>query len=93
MVDDDNLLNSRTKLWYQVNVGGELRKVMPHEMLHFKGSITLDGLVGVPTMEYLKSGIENAGSAEKFVNNFYKNGLQTKGLIQYTGQLDEPAIV
>lgn len=91
MVDDGNVLNSKTKLWYQVNTGREIVKVMPHEMLHFKGSVTLDGLVGIPTMDYLRGTIENAGSAGKFINQFYKNGLQTKGLIQYTGTLDDAA--
>lgn len=91
IVDDVGLFNHKTKLWYQVNVGGEMRKIPAHEMLHIKGSVTLDGLIGVPTMEYLRGTVENAASAGKFINNFYKNGLQTKGLIQYTGSLDEAA--
>lgn len=91
IVDDIGLLNSKTKLWYQVSAGSELRKIPAHEMLHFKGSVTLDGLIGIPTLEYLRSTVENAASAGKFINNFYKNGLQTKGLIQYTGTLDEAA--
>lgn len=91
IVDDVGLFNHKTKLWYQVNVGGEIRKIPAHEMLHIKGSVTLDGLIGVPTMEYLRGTVENAASAGKFINNFYKNGLQTKGLIQYTGSLDEAA--
>lgn len=86
------VLSLRTRMWYEVDLGGgQKRKVMPDEMLHFKGSITLDGLVGVRTMDYLRCSVENAGSAGKFLNNFYKEGLQTKGLIQYTGSLDEPA--
>lgn len=91
IVDDVGLFNHKTKLWYQVNVGGEMRKIPAHEMLHIKGSVTLDGLIGVPTLEYLRGTVENAASAGKFINNFYKNGLQTKGLIQYTGSLDESA--
>ncbi|MFB6473013.1 phage portal protein [Paenibacillus glucanolyticus] len=91
IVDDVGLFSHKTKLWYQVNVGGEMRKIPAHEMLHIKGSVTLDGLIGVPTMEYLRGTVENAASAGKFINNFYKNGLQTKGLIQYTGSLDESA--
>ncbi|SLJ98186.1 MULTISPECIES: phage portal protein [unclassified Paenibacillus] len=89
IVDDINLLNTRTKLWYQVNVGGKLVKIPEHEMLHVKGSVTLNGLVGVPTLDYLHSAVENAASAGSFINNFYKNGLQTKGLIQYTGKMEE----
>src|SRR5690606_5986726 len=61
------------------------------EMLHFKNGITLDGLVGVPTLDYLKSTVENSASSQQFINNFYKQGLQVKGLVQYVGDLDEKA--
>lgn len=91
IIDDAGILNSKTKLWYRVNAGGEMRKIPMHEMIHVLGSVTLDGLVGVPTMDYLRGTVENAASAGKFITNFYRNGLQTKGLIQYTGTLDEPA--
>lgn len=95
MVDDVNFLDGTiwtgTKLWYEVTVGAEKRKVMPHDMLHFKGGITLDGLMGVSPIDYLKSTIENGASANKFINNFFKQGLQVKGLIQYIGDLDEKA--
>jgi HK97 family phage portal protein len=92
MVDDVGLFNGKYKLWYEVDVGkGETRKLMPDEILHFKGSITLDGLVGIPTLEYLQSTIENAAASNQFINNFFKQGLQVKGLIQYVGDLDEDA--
>ncbi|WP_438445898.1 phage portal protein [Gorillibacterium sp. sgz5001074] len=85
-------LSSRTRLWYEVDVGnGEKRKLMPDEVLHFKGSITLDGLIGVHVLDYLRCTVENAAAAGKFINNFYKQGLQTKGLVQYTGSLDNTA--
>ncbi|ULO10271.1 phage portal protein [Paenibacillus sp. 19GGS1-52] len=86
------IVSSQTRLWYEVDVGnGEKRKLLPDEVLHFKGAITLDGLIGVRTMDYLQTTAENAASAGKFINNFYKQGLQVKGLVQYTGTLDEGA--
>lgn len=96
IVDDGGVLgesiSNRSKLWYEVDVGkGQKRKVMPDSMLHFKSGITVDGIAGISPLDYLKSTLENAASAGKFINNFYKNGLQTKGLIQYSGSLDEPA--
>ncbi|HDR5665633.1 phage portal protein [Bacillus anthracis] len=90
-IDDVGLLNSKTKMWYVVNTGGQQRVLKPEEILHFKNGITLDGLVGVPIMEYLKSTLENSASADKFINNFYKQGLQVKGLVQYVGDLNEDA--
>jgi HK97 family phage portal protein len=92
MVDDVGLLSSDNKLWYEIDVGGgETRKLMPEEVLHFKGSVTLDGIIGIPTVDYLAKSIENAAASSQFINNFFKQGLQVKGLIQYVGDLDEPA--
>ncbi|MBJ8109545.1 phage portal protein [Bacillus cereus group sp. N6] len=90
-IDDVGLLNSKTKMWYVVNTNGQQRVLKPEEILHFKNGITLDGLVGVTTMEYLKSTLENSASADKFINNFYKQGLQVKGLVQYVGDLNDDA--
>ncbi|MFC5532377.1 phage portal protein [Cohnella yongneupensis] len=95
VVDDDsglsNIAQPRTRLWYVVDLGHEKRKLAPDEVLHFKGGITLDGLVGIPPLDYLRATIENAAAATKFINNFFKQGLQVKGLIQYVGDLNEPA--
>jgi HK97 family phage portal protein len=92
MVDDIGLVGSDNKIWYEVEVSpGVRRKLLPDEILHFKGNITLDGLIGIPTLEYLKTTLENAASSNKFINNFFKQGLQVKGLIQYVGDLNEDA--
>lgn len=91
-VDDVGLLNnSKTQLWYEVDVMGEKRKVLPDEIMHFKSGVTLDGIVGISPLDYLRSTVENAASAGKFINNFYKQGLQTKGIVQYVGDLNEGA--
>nr|WP_228728308.1 phage portal protein [Brevibacillus composti] len=95
IVDNDTgasgVLTSRSKLWYEVNLGYEQRKLSPDEVLHFKGGVTLDGIVGLSPLDCLRATVENAASANKFVNNFYKQGLQVKGIVQYVGDLDEKA--
>lgn len=95
VVDNDTnasgVVTQRSKLWYEVNLGYEQRKLMPHEVLHFKSGVTLDGIVGLSPLDMLKGTIENGASANKFVNNFYKQGLQVKGIVQYVGDLDEKA--
>ena len=95
IVDDDTglsgVMQPRSRLWYEVDLGYEKRKVMPEELLHFKGGITLNGIVGISPLDYLRSTLENAASANKFINNFYKQGLQVKGIVQYVGDLNEQA--
>ncbi len=90
-IDDVGLLPGRGKLWYVYtdNMGTKYR-VDPDEMLHLKG-LTFDGIVGLTPLEQLKSTIENAGAASQFLNNSFKAGMQTKGIIHYAGDLDSKA--
>lgn len=89
-VDDAGLLSSKNKVWYVVTIGAERRKLMADELLHFKG-LTTDGIVGISPLDYLRYLVENGRSATQFINNFYRQGLQTKGIVQYVGDLNEEA--
>lgn len=92
VIDDNNFLSSLSKVWYIViDNKGIKHKLYSDEILHFIGDITLDGLVGIAPLEYLKCTVENGRATQEFVNKFFKNGLSTKGVIQYVGDLDEKA--
>ena len=90
-VDDVGLLNSTNKIWYIYtdNLGHQY-KMDSLELLHFKG-LTNNGISGLNPIETLRSSLENAKSASLFLNNSYKNGMQTKGIIQYVGELKPEA--
>lgn len=90
-IDDIGLLHHKGKLWYVYtdNKGTEYR-IDPDEILHFKG-LTIDGIVGMTPLEQLKNTIENAGAASQYLNNSFKTGLQTKGIIHYIGDLNPEA--
>lgn len=90
-VDNTGVISSENSIWYVYtdNLGIQ-HKFQNDEILHFKG-LTLDGIVGVSVIDKLKSIIENGRSAEKYINNFFKNGLQTKGIVQYVGDLSDKA--
>ncbi|HBI6884517.1 phage portal protein [Clostridium perfringens] len=92
VIDDNNFLSSLSKVWYIViDNKGIKHKLYSDEILHFIGDITLDGLIGIAPLEYLKCTVENGRATQEFVNKFFKNGLSTKGVIQYVGDLDEKA--
>lgn len=92
VIDDNNFLSSLSKVWYIViDNKGINHKLYSDEILHFIGDITLDGLIGIAPLEYLKCTVENGRATQEFVNKFFKNGLSTKGVIQYVGDLDEKA--
>lgn len=94
-VDEDTgmsgIMQPRSKLWYVVDLGYEQRKIPAHEMLHFRGGLTLNGIVGLSPIDQLRASIENQAQANEFVNKFFKQGLQVKGLVQYVGDLNEEA--
>lgn len=90
-IDDVGLLPNKYKHFYvYTDSKGNEYKIDPDEMLHLKG-LTHDGIVGMTPLEELKSTIENAGAASQYLNNSYKNGLQTKGIIHYIGDLNPEA--
>lgn len=86
---DDKGITSST-MWYVVNHEGKDYKISFEEMIHIKG-LTSNGLVGISSIDYLEGMIENAKSGQDYINKFYKNGMQTKGLIQYVGDLSADA--
>lgn len=90
-VDDVGLLSTKNNVWYVYtdNLGNEY-KLKASEILHFKG-LTSDGLVGISPIEALKLHIENASAAEQFLNNSFKNGMQTAGIVNYVGELSPQA--
>lgn len=90
-VDDVGLLSGTNKIWYVYtdNLGHQYR-IEYTDLLHFKG-ITSDGIAGINPIETLKNNVENAKSSSLFLNNSYKNGMQTKGIIQYVGELNSKA--
>jgi HK97 family phage portal protein len=94
VVDDTisvpSVLGSGNRVAYVVDVGGEQRKLKPEDVLHIKG-VTLDGLVGIPPIEILRASIENAAAGTEYINKFFRHGLQSRGIVQYVGDLDAKA--
>lgn len=90
-IDDVGLLSSDNSIWYVYtdNLGNRI-KFLSDEILHFKG-LTTNGIFGVSVIDELRHLVENGKSTEVYLNNFFKNGLQTKGLIQYVGDLNSDA--
>lgn len=90
-VDDVGLISGNQHVWYVfTDLQGNQYKLTSAEMLHFKG-LSNNGIAGMSTIETLKSSIENAKAAGQFLNNSYKNGMQTAGIINYVGELNSKA--
>lgn len=90
-VDNAGIISNENAIWYVYNDGkGNEYKLHHQKVLHFKTSTSTDGgITGLSVQDCLKVSVENAQSGQNFINNYFKNGLFAKGLLQYTGDIDD----
>ncbi|MBP1967983.1 HK97 family phage portal protein [Virgibacillus natechei] len=89
-IDDRGILGSENNAIYYIYIDqrGHQYKFKNSEVLHFIG-MTKDGMQGMAIKDYLKTLVENAQASTSYTNNYWKNGLHSKGIIKYIGDLDE----
>ncbi len=73
---------------YQYSESGKMYYFRPEEILHLKGGLATDGLVGKSVRETLAGTLSGAKEAQKYLNNLYKNGLTANAIIKYVGDLN-----
>lgn len=93
VIDDTGLLGTQDKLWYKYKdrQTGKTYTFNSDEVMHFKTSMTFDGITGLSIRDILKSTVEGSLESQKFMNNLYKTGLTCKAVLEYTGDLDKTA--
>lgn len=89
-VDDKGLFSTQKRVWYIISLAGDEVKLHSDEVLHFK-FMTLDGITGIPPVTYLKFLMEAGASGTQYIRDFFKQGLQAKGIVHYTGDLNKEA--
>lgn len=89
-IDERGLLSTKNRITYVVTTDGEQRRLKPEEVLHIK-HLSLNGLVGISPLDYLKLSVQSAAQGADYINRFFKQGLQAKGLVQYVGDLSPDA--
>jgi HK97 family phage portal protein len=93
IIDDQGILGTKDKIWYRYNDRhtGKIYTFASDEVMHFKTSMTFDGLIGMSVRDILKNTVDGALESQKFMNNLYKTGLTGKAVLEYTGDLDPAA--
>ncbi len=91
-VDNAGIIGNHNAIYYVYsdNAGNQY-KLTEDEVLHFKG-LTRNGIIGMSIKDYLSTIVDNAQSAQKYLNNYFKNGLFSRGLLQFTGDLSDDKI-
>lgn len=91
-VDDKGIFGQTNAIWYvwQDGKSGKAYSFNANEILHFKSSITFDGIVGKSVREVLREQLETSQYGQKYLQKLYKGNMQSaKVLLYYTGSLDQ----
>lgn len=87
--DNACILSEIPDIYYLYSAGGKVYRFGSEEILHFKGSNTLDGLVGISVQDQLKLTISGNLKAQNMINKMYDSGFTAKAVLQYTGSLSD----
>ncbi|MCM1184448.1 MAG: phage portal protein [Roseburia sp.] len=93
LMDDKGVFGAAGDIyyWYADKYSGESHIFPSGDVMHFKTSMSFDGLTGAPVRNILKATIEGGLESQAFMNNLYKGGLTARAALQYTGDLS-PAL-
>lgn len=87
--DDACILSDVPDIYYIYTKGDKIYKFGSEEILHMKGSNTLNGITGISVQEQLEMTIGSNYKAQKLIDKLYDNGFTGKAVLQYTGSLNE----
>lgn len=90
LVDDIDLFGMNNKVMYRYidKKSGKQFLFGSDEILHFKGSVSENGLIGLAIQDILASTMEGNKASQSFLNNLNKKGLTARAVLEYTGDLD-----
>lgn len=77
-------------LWYIANVPQlGYRKFRSEEILHFKGDMTYDGVLGMSVLSAAAESIGSDLSAQKYAGKFYSQGARPSGVVEVPTKLEQ----
>ncbi len=86
--DDKKLFSDVENVWYVVqNSQGVVAKYSSEEVMHFKTSMSLDGITGIAVKDQLKMSIDGCLKSQTMLNGLYDGNMTSKAVVQYTGDL------
>lgn len=88
-IDDVGLLdNKKEPIYFTYEQNGNEYEFHINDVLYFVG-MTADGISPMPIRSKLRTLLENADHAHKYTNFYLKNGLHSRGVVKYVGDLSE----
>ena len=87
--DNACILADVPDIYYLYAGPSKLYRFGSEEILHFKGSNTLDGILGISVQDQLKRTVKAGSKSQKLLNDMYDSGFTAKAVLQYTGSLND----
>lgn len=90
LIDNADIFQRGNKMYYRYLAPktGKTYIFEDKEILHFKGGLSEDGLVGKSVRETLASTLKGVKVSQQYLNNLYEKGLTAKAILKYTGDFD-----
>ena len=88
-IDNAKIFSGKEDLYYEYNKDGKICLFQKDEILHLKGGLSKDGIVGMSVRETLATTLNGVKASQKYLNNLYNRGLTAKALLRYTGDLNK----
>ena len=89
IIDDEQILKYDATYIYEYTNGYKKYFFKDREIIHLKGGLSRDGIVGKSIAEELAGTIEGSLEAQKYLNALYARGLTANAILQYTGDLNK----
>lgn len=88
-VDDAGIISKNNAIWYVYTDTNQKEYKLNHEkVLHFRSSMSFDGITGLSVIDTLRQTGENLQYGQNFLNNYWKNGMMIRAILQYTGDIN-----
>ena len=88
-IDNAKIFSGKEDLYYEYNKDGKIYLFQKDEILHLKGGLSKDGIVGMSVRETLATTLNGTKASQKYLNNLYDRGLTSKAILRYTGDLNK----
>lgn len=91
LMDNEGVFAEKGRLYYQYSDSqtGQIYMFPQEDVLHFKTSMTFDGILGKPVRKIVKDLIDGAKSGQEYTSNLGKNGLSSVMTLEYSEDLDK----
>ena len=83
-----NPVDELPDIYYFWSTGGQMRVFKSREVMHFRSSDTVDGIMGVPLIDRLGATIKGGIKSQEFQNDLIGSGMTGKAVLQYAGEID-----